>query len=57
MRLRRASLARPEVKCYGGVAIEHQVQSRTPVLLSFSVRLPSVGAMGRWRERGKMGRR
>jgi hypothetical protein len=51
MRLRRASLARPEIKCYGGVAIERSVHSHTPVLLSFSVSLPSIEATGRWRER------
>jgi transcriptional regulator with PAS, ATPase and Fis domain len=28
-----------------------------PILLSFQVRLPSVGATGRWRERGRMGSR
>ena len=33
---------------------EHPVHSRTPVLLRFSVRLPSVTATGRWRERGRM---
>jgi hypothetical protein len=38
-------------------ALEHQVQSRTPVLLRFLVRLPSVTATGRWRERGRTGRR
>jgi hypothetical protein len=32
------------------------VHSGTPVLLRFSLRLPSVEATGRWRERGKMGR-
>ena len=32
---------------------EHPVHSRTPVLLRFSVRLPSVEARGRWRERGR----
>ena len=31
---------------------EHPVHSRTPVLLTFSVRLPSVTATRRWRERG-----
>ena len=30
--------------------------SRSPVLLGFSVRLPSVDARGRWRERGRMWR-
>jgi hypothetical protein len=30
------------------------VQSRTPVLLEFSVGLPSVTATGRWKERGRM---
>jgi hypothetical protein len=33
---------------------EHQVHSRTPVLLVFLVKLPSTTATGRWRERGKM---
>jgi hypothetical protein len=28
-----------------------------PILLTFSVQLPSVTALGRWRERGTMGRR
>jgi hypothetical protein len=32
----------------------HPVHSRTAVLLKFSVRLPSVAAVGRWRERGKL---
>ena len=31
----------------------HPVHSRTPVLLRFLVRLPSVEARGRWRERGR----
>jgi hypothetical protein len=31
----------------------HQVHSRTAILLRFSVRLPSVTATGRWRERGR----
>jgi len=30
----------------------HQVHNRTPVLLVFSVTLPSTEARGRWRERG-----
>ena len=30
--------------------------NRTPVLLTFLVRLPSVEATGRWRERGRMHR-
>ena len=30
---------------------EESVHSRTPVLLRFLVRLPSVEARGRWRER------
>jgi len=30
------------------------VHSRTPVLLKFLVRLPSVTATGRWRKRGKL---
>jgi hypothetical protein len=30
------------------------VQSRTPILLIFSLALPSVEARGRWRERGRM---
>jgi hypothetical protein len=33
---------------------ERSVQNRTPVLLMFSVRLPSVEARGRWRERARM---
>ena len=33
----------------------HQAHSRTAILLRFSVRLPSVEARGRWRERGRMG--
>ena len=33
------------------------VQSRTRVLLTFVLRLPSVEALGRWRERGRMDRR
>ena len=37
--------------------MEHQVQSRTPFLLSSSLALLSVEAKGRWRERGRMGRR
>jgi hypothetical protein len=36
---------------------EESVHSRTPVLLRFSVRLPSVEARGRWRERRGMPRR
>ena len=32
----------------------NQVHNRTPVLLIFSLALPSVEARGRWRERGKM---
>ena len=35
---------------------EHQAHSRTLILLRFLVRLPSVDATGRWRERGRMGR-
>jgi hypothetical protein len=35
----------------------HQAHSRTPILLRFRTRLPSVEALRRWRERGKMGRR
>ena len=35
----------------------HQVHSRTPALLTFLVRLPSVEPTGRWRERGRMRRR
>jgi hypothetical protein len=35
---------------------EHPVHSRTAISLMFSVRLPSVEAKGRWRERGRMGR-
>ena len=31
------------------------VQNRTPLLLGFRVELPSVEAIGRWRERGRMG--
>jgi hypothetical protein len=34
-----------------------QAHSRTPVLLRFSVRLPSTTATGRWRERGRVGQR
>ena len=34
---------------------EQSVQNRTPILLIFSLRLPSVTATGRWRERGRMG--
>ena len=33
----------------------HQAHNRTPFLLTFLVRLPSVEARGRWRERGRMG--
>jgi hypothetical protein len=33
--------------------LEGPVHSRTPVLLRFSMRLPSVEATGRWRERGR----
>ena len=36
---------------------EESVHSRTLILLRFSVRLPSVEATGRWRERGRMGRK
>ena len=36
--------------------VAQTVQSRTLVLLIFSVALPSVEARGRWRERGTMGR-
>ena len=32
---------------------EHQAHSRTPILLRFHARLPSVEALGRWRERGE----
>ena len=39
-----------------GTGRDESVQSRTPVLLRFLVRLPSVEARGRWRERGRMGR-
>ena len=35
---------------------EESVHSRTPVLLSFCVTLPSVEARGRWRERGMVHR-
>jgi hypothetical protein len=35
---------------------EQSVQSRTPILLNFLVRLPSVEATGRWRERGSLRR-
>jgi hypothetical protein len=34
---------------------ERSVHSRTPVLLRFSIRLPSVTATGRWRERARVG--
>jgi len=33
-------------------SLEDQVHNRTAVLLTFSLRLPSVTATGRWRERG-----
>ena len=33
------------------------VHSRTPVLLTFLVTLPSVEARGRWRERGRLRKR
>ena len=33
---------------------EESVHSRTPISLTFSVRLPSVTATGRWRERGRI---
>jgi hypothetical protein len=36
---------------------EGSVHNRTPVLLTFSVKLPSTTATGRWRERGRMGDR
>jgi hypothetical protein len=36
---------------------EGVVHSRTPISLAFSLRLPSTTATGRWRERGRMGRR
>ena len=36
------------------LATLRSVHSRTPVLLRFSVRLPSVTATGRWRERGRI---
>ena len=36
--------------------LEQAVQSRTPILLWFSLALPSVEARGRWRERGRMSR-
>jgi hypothetical protein len=36
---------------------ERSIHSRTPISLKFSVGLPSVTATGRWRERGRMGRR
>jgi hypothetical protein len=32
--------------------VQDQVHNRTPVLLEFLVRLPSVTSTGRWRERG-----
>jgi hypothetical protein len=40
-----------------GVALllEQSVQNRTPVLLIFSVSLPSVEARGRWKERRRIG--
>jgi hypothetical protein len=41
----------------GSSDIEQSVQDRTPILLRFLVTLPSVEAMGRWRERGRVGRR
>src|ERR671934_149422 len=37
--------------------LEHPVHSRTAVLLKFSTKLSSVEARGRWRERGRGGRR
>ena len=46
----------PLVRC-SGLNEGHQAHSRTPVLLRFLVRLPSVTATGRWRERGRMRRR
>jgi eukaryotic-like serine/threonine-protein kinase len=39
------------------LSVEGAVQNRTPVLLIFSLALPSVEAKGRWRERGRIGRR
>jgi site-specific DNA recombinase len=33
--------------------LEQSAHSRTPILLRFRARLPSVGATGRWRERGR----
>jgi hypothetical protein len=33
---------------------DESVHNPTPVLLIFSVTLPSVTATGRWRERGRM---
>ena len=41
---------------HGCVRAAHQVHSRTPISLRFLVRLPSVEATGRWRERGRMRR-
>ena len=41
----------------GSRPIKQSVQNRTPFLLRFCVALPSVEARGRWRERGRMGRR
>ena len=38
----------------GVLTKEESVHSRTPVLLRFSLRLPSVEARGRWRERGRI---
>jgi len=38
-------------------AAVNRIHSRTPILLKFCVALPSVEATGRWRERGRMGRR
>ena len=37
-----------ELHAFGG---EHQVQTRTPISLRFSIRLPPTTATGRWRER------
>ena len=48
--------ARRGHRFHGAHRRRESVHSRTPVLLVFSVRLPSVEAKGRWRERGRMGR-
>ena len=46
-----------KARCSVEAAASHQAHSRTPISLRCLVRLPSVTARGRWRERRRVGRR